>query len=41
MSLLKQAILIWKAGNPIDTSHWSTLAAQGFDVASLERRYCV
>lgn len=33
------AKLIWKSGTPIPVDLWAKLAAQGFDVSSLERRY--
>jgi hypothetical protein len=36
---LAAAILLWKRGQPIDTALHSQIAAQGYDVASLERRY--
>lgn len=36
---LAVAILIWKRGEPIDSVLQSELAAQGYDVAKLERRY--
>ncbi|WP_268812387.1 hypothetical protein [Sinorhizobium meliloti] len=36
---LKAAILLWKRGQQIDTALHATLAAQGYVVAKLERRY--
>ena len=37
--LLKTAILHWKRGTPLPTDLWADLAAEGFDVSALERRY--
>lgn len=36
---LTTAIMTWKRGLPISTTLHSKLAAQGYDVASLEARY--
>lgn len=36
---LRAAILLWKRGDAPDTSLYMKLSTQGYDVASLERRY--
>jgi hypothetical protein len=36
---LKTAVFIWKQGNEIDVALQTKLLTEGYDVATLERRY--
>lgn len=36
---LKAAIFVWRQGNEIDVALHSKLLSEGYDVASLQRRY--
>jgi hypothetical protein len=37
---LAVAIILWKRGEPIDIALHSKLAAQGYEIPTLQRRYC-
>lgn len=36
---LNAAIFLWKNGEPIDVKLWVDLAAEGFDVSTLQSTY--